>query len=286
MRWTLNEFFTELERDTERRVLFLEGPRDLAFWHQVVPIIERGDTAIYSISAVECDNVPGGERGRLIWFAQQVALSAYAERILFFADADTSVLLGQAVPANVILTDGRDLECYGYNAPCMEHINHVAFGRPPGGGAAVLSYIEAIARPLGLLRLGAARTKCRLPFQNGFDEGNFKRCATFRAGVASIDLNRTANTLLANARRREIEEVEGVTAADLVALVDGEGATHAATASVMLLHGKDIIAALAVVYDVGCDEMGRHLFSAIVYHLPTIRHQPNLAQAEQWVRAA
>lgn len=68
--WTLPEFLFERELDLTRKVLFVEGKRDLAFWRELVPSLERGNTVIYPISTIECEDADGGERGRLLCIAR------------------------------------------------------------------------------------------------------------------------------------------------------------------------------------------------------------------------
>jgi hypothetical protein len=86
--WTLAEFLFELEHDATRKVLFVEGLRDLSFWRNLVPSTVRGDTVIYPISVIQFESAEGGERGRMFCIASAVLASKMSVRVLFFADAD------------------------------------------------------------------------------------------------------------------------------------------------------------------------------------------------------
>jgi len=119
MSWTVAEFADELERDPRRRVLIVEGNRDVAFWKVIVPVMLRGDTVIYPISEILADPVSGGERGRLLWYARTIGETLLAQRLSFFADADNDRVLQIPQPKNVTLTDGRDLESYALSECCM-----------------------------------------------------------------------------------------------------------------------------------------------------------------------
>ena len=112
MAWTVGEFEYELQRDPQRRVLFVEGLRDLAFWKILVPIMERANTVIYPISEILIDIENGGERGRLFAFARLIQGGPLQARVRFFADADYDRILNIECPENVVLTDWRDLEAY------------------------------------------------------------------------------------------------------------------------------------------------------------------------------
>lgn len=60
MRWTVSEFLYELGVDGSRRVLFVEGARDVAFWNRLVPVLERANTAVYPISYMQIEHAFGG----------------------------------------------------------------------------------------------------------------------------------------------------------------------------------------------------------------------------------
>src|SRR5215216_1888695 len=120
MRWTRDELVFELRQDPARRVLFVEGVRDLVFWQDLFPVAERFDGVVYEISSLECPKGPGGERGRLIRAAAEFLDTPVAARVRFFADADSDRLLRNELPTNVILTGGRDLESYGLSESCID----------------------------------------------------------------------------------------------------------------------------------------------------------------------
>src|ERR1700731_4950895 len=122
MRWKLSEFIYEMQQDTDRRVFFVEGIRDQVFWSKSLQLARRSGTVVYAISTLDCGAVPGGERGRLLWAAEQLSSSSIAERLQFFADADFDRLLRRKNPDNMILTDGRDLESYFLLGKCCDHV--------------------------------------------------------------------------------------------------------------------------------------------------------------------
>jgi hypothetical protein len=69
MNWKIGELFYELQKDSKRRILFVEGKRNISLWKRLIPPEDRLDTVVYPISVVACDPVAGGERGRLLWCA-------------------------------------------------------------------------------------------------------------------------------------------------------------------------------------------------------------------------
>jgi len=283
MRWTPDEFIVNLKNDPAMKAMFIEGNRDEAFWKLLVPVAERNDAVIYPIANIHCDKVLGGERGRLLWFARLMENTPFTARIKFFADADHSRRMQEAVPSNVILTDGRDLEGYGFNDPCAHHICCIAFAKQESEVENLINSIIDAGRPIGLLRLAAVRADMNLPFQRVL-EGDIRGFAKMVKKKIELDLQSMIGKLLQVAVSLNTEKAKGVQVSQILALIEEEGVKHNGIAHREIVHGKDLLAAAALYLDVDWTEMERHLFSAIAFHLNIIRQEPNLSVAEAWVR--
>jgi hypothetical protein len=164
MRWTAKELLLELELDPGRRVLFLEGNRDLVFWRDTVPLRRGPGVVLYPISFLDCEQGDGGERGRLIRAARLFQASSAADRVHFFP------FFGRAPPPNVTFTDGRDLESYAISNNCLGHICNTGFATNRETGSALLSLLTELARPIGILRIASERAALGLPFQRTLSE--------------------------------------------------------------------------------------------------------------------
>jgi len=172
MSWTLSEFLLELEQDTSRRVLFVEGLRDISFWKAVVPPSERKDTVVYTIGEIEIEaSVLGGERGRLKHFAEQILPTTVAPRVLFFADDDCSSLVGACVPSNVVLTDGRDVEAYALTPSTFERLCVTGLAKSEAFACDLFECVVRIGRAAGLVRVTSDSEEWDLPFQKTTKNG-------------------------------------------------------------------------------------------------------------------
>ncbi len=274
MEWTLGELFYELEQDSERRILFVEGQRDLTFWREIVPSLDRRDTVIYPISVIACDPVDGGERGRLLWCAGVFGRGGFADRALFFADADCDAILCRSSPGKVIFTDGRDLESYCLTETCLVRLAMTGFKKDHAEATQVLPWVVAIARPIGLLRIAAERQGLSLPFQRTF-ERNFARFITGVRFAASLDETRLVSVLLQNAsislsRVAEVGELLADEARALARRQDHE-----------IVHGKDFIRSLAWLFAAREDQVEPMLFLSLDY--VGVRTLPNIQAVEAWI---
>jgi hypothetical protein len=273
--WTLSEFLFELGLDSTRRVLFVEGRRDLAFWRGLVPSLDRGDTVIYPITVIKCELAEGGERGRLLCIARAVLASESSGRILFFADADCDRILGRKEPTNVVLTDGRDLESYGLTQACLMCLCVRGIGMEEVAAEAVLNRVVDVTRPIGVLRVASARADLKLPFQRTFEARRDLR--RFLVGD-DLDVGRLISTLLQNA---------GISLArtqEVVELLRQENDRLTEVGHDQIVHGRDFTRALAYFFGLDEEQAERLLFLSIDF--AEVASRPNIAQVSCWMRSA
>jgi len=271
--WTLSEFLFEIELDPTRKVLFVEGLRDLAFWRGLVPSADRGDMVIYPVTMIECDLAEGGERGRLLCIALAVLASRSSGRILFFADADYDRILGRKEPRNVVLTDGHDLESYGLTQACLMCLCVRGIGMEEAAAEGVLNRVVDATRPIGVLRVASARADLKLPFQRTFEARRALR--RFLVGD-NLDIDRLISTLLQNA---------GISLArtgEVAELLRQETDRLSEIGHDQIVHGKDFTRALASFLDLDQGQTERLLFLSIDF--ADIASRPNIEQVRGWMR--
>ncbi len=276
--WTLAEFFFELERDLTRKVLFVEGKRDLAFWRELVPSLERGDTVIYPFSTIECEEPDGGERGRLLCIARAVLTSKLSCRVLFFADADYDRILERRQPSNVVLTDGRDLESYGLTQACVKRLCVRGVGMDEAAAEPVFDHVVKVTRPIGMLRVASTRARIELPFQRTFERRSVRKFLRGDQLDARVDVNKLISTLLQNA---------GLSLArtgEVVGLLQQRNETLIDIGHDQIVHGKDFTRALACCLGVDEEQSERLLFLSMDFR--EIASRLNIAQVHGWIRQA
>lgn len=279
--WTLDEFLYDLEQDVKKRVLFVEGKRDMAFWRELIPPSIRGDTVIYQINELEISNViSGGERGRLMWCAKQLSSLPCSDRVRFFADADGDRLLNNSVPENVWLTDGRDLEGYAQSPANVQQICSRGFPEIPAGRFEVIQlWTTGITRSIGVLRTVSARLNLDLPFQRTLQgNGRQNRLKRFLIGSgigAHLDLEKIGTTLLQNASipLPQLQEV--------MDQYNTEKERLSSYKDLQVVHGKDYLLGLSVALNIDVAQTERLLFTNLDYN--SVLKFPNINRTKEWV---
>jgi hypothetical protein len=150
--------------DRERRELYVEGSRDRLFFAWLLGREKNPNAAVVEIAMVESlEAAEGGERGRLLAFAEWMVRSE--AQLKCFADADWDRLFGRGAPANVWLTDKRDLEGYTLREECLEKVLRLGMATERLDARALLATVLRAAREVGILRVLSVRQDLRLPFQ-------------------------------------------------------------------------------------------------------------------------
>ncbi len=277
MRWAPQELLYELSQDAERRVLFVEGMRDLAFWRELVPSSTRPNGVIYPISFLECPNVEGGNRGRLLATASAFAATAGAGRVRFFADADADRVLQNEVPPNVFLTDGRDLESYGLSESCIDRICTIGFPSSDHRGKALLSAVTAVVRPVGILRIGTRKTGLNLPFRQSMELKGFGRFISDGENQPTLDIEYLIRVLIQNAGL-------SMTLCKKVSDMQREAeAAYVTTPDEQLVHGKDLLMFLAWWFKVDASQIERLFFLSLANEGSKIVDRPSILATRQWL---
>jgi len=219
--------------DRSRRELYVEGTRDRLFVLWLLGTNIDANASVREVDSVDLPEVPGGERGRLLYFANW--LGARDVRIRMFADADWDRILGRAVPDRVWLTDYRDMEGYVLCLKCVDKVLRIGIATDRVTANALLLNIIQQCRRLGLIRIMSELEGLNLPFQ----KTRLSRHLQVVESNVLVDIPGYLRALLQNAqislsRLKELEE-----------RLSRVHETYAATPDPDLVHGKDATALLA-----------------------------------------
>jgi hypothetical protein len=222
--------------DRSRKELYVEGARDRLFLSWLLGQRLNANASIREVSSVELPAVEGGERGRIIHFAE--ILGEEAIQLRMFADADWDRILGRTVPWRVWLTDSRDMEGYVLREECLSKTLSLGVGTERVSAARVLLTVRAHGRTLGAIRLMSELDSLNLPFQKTCVEKYMEG----KAGEVALDLKGYLRALLQNAhislaRLQELQE-----------RVHAVEALHDKVPDSEMIHGKDALAIVAVLF--------------------------------------
>jgi hypothetical protein len=220
--------------DHSRKELYVEGTRDRLFLTWLLGQRLNPNALIREIACVELPEQPGGERGRVIHFAE--LLGGVDVRIRMFADADWDRVLGRSVPGRVWLTDKRDLEGYILRVECLDKVLSLGLSTEKITAIEILKAVRQHGRRLGAARLMSELESLDLPFQK---TDVTKYLAVDAAGM-SLDLHGFLRALLQNAG------VSLVRLRELQNRIDSVEASHAKVPDAQMIHGKDAVAVIAV----------------------------------------
>ncbi|MCX5847673.1 MAG: DUF4435 domain-containing protein [Deltaproteobacteria bacterium] len=150
--------------DDQRHELFVEGESDRILLEWLARDTINPDVRILELDKyVEVDVHEGGAKGRILIVAAN--LQDRTTRARFFVDADYDILLGRAIPANVWITDRKDIEGYLAEITVMKKAIYLGLQREALNPWEVLSNVIVMCRDVGLLRIVSQRDCMDLPFQ-------------------------------------------------------------------------------------------------------------------------
>lgn len=266
------------EFDPLRKELYVEGHSDRLFLKWVAGTSKSKDALILEISWVEIDSdTDGGNRGRLITFAESIAHNDVNIRCFVDRDYDDFVPEGTPEhPWNTLVTDGRDMESYFLREDCFEKITLLAIGTERYEGNQLLQSLLSVAREIACVRLYSILQKLHLAFQ----ATNMRRSVSFdpNDGVYLLDLRRLVASLLQNTdisltRRDEVINGAKELCEEIKDMPD-----------VSIAHGKDVVALLGIAlnsHDISRE--AAHPILRTSFERAKIAEYPNLASVLQYL---
>jgi hypothetical protein len=248
------------------------------------PILARSDTVIYPSSIIEVNVQEGGERGRLLVFAQTVISSDFGDRIMFFVDADFDRLLERPIPSNVIFTNGRDLESYLLMDENLDALLTNAYIANKSEVDKFKEFLSKFCRPVGILRTICVAAGHSLPFQRCFlEDGGRRFLAKSSSGVMDLKLKQMIQSLLNFAGF-------GLTGLDaIVDLYKAEYKKWNIQPSCQILHGKDLINTIVWDFCSGSNVASHRrmveasIFAVIAAQKERVLGKANIAAVMSWI---
>jgi len=255
--FTFNELICQLRLDPKLRILFVEGGRDLAFWRKLVPISQRYNSTVYNIQIVEMDCNEGGNKGRLIELAKKITELGFIDRVKVFVDADNDHVLPKQYPDNVILTDYRDLESYGFSIECIEEMVSTGLAKEKINIAQIIDNLIQVGYPIGILRILSEEGTQKLGFSKTFKENGRKRYVDH--GKSELKIENLLRSLLQNSN------------ISLSLLDNYQTQLHGKCINLdgldkkLIIHGKDWLFFLGIALGINQNEVEPLIFMAINY---------------------
>jgi hypothetical protein len=276
-RWTIPEFIAEMKMDNLRRVLFVEGRRDLAFWKDMAPILHRSDTVIYPVSILEVEENFGGERGRLIKAAKEMAGTELSDRILFFTDADFDRFIEQLNVKQIVYTDTRDLETYALNSECISNLCSAGLALDEVDYDDLMSKLKSIGQTLHAIRLVSCRDDLRLPVNATLKDKGLKKFID--TDTMEFGTDKFVNTLIERSDHSLAIKSDFLTkSSEILGSFDKYDFDQT-------VHGKDFILALAFLLNKSCEVVEPLIFMAISNCSDQVRSRPNIKAVLSWIEA-
>ncbi|WP_438967276.1 DUF4435 domain-containing protein [Flavobacterium sp.] len=189
IRRTPEAIIKSFEMDPDKKAIYVEGLTDRLFFEHLFSKIDNGQTIFFEIDSVEIPIDEGGNRSRLIEFAQKIENST--AKIKCFIDADFNRILNNENLNNaIILTDFRDLESYLYEHEYLNKFIKIGLKTDKITPEFLLNEFSK-AKSIAILRLCSTEQKFDFPFQR-INE-NFSRYYSPQTGL-NIEKYKTALT--------------------------------------------------------------------------------------------
>lgn len=280
-RWTFSDLAEELRQDPKRKILFVEGKRDIIFWKRIVPILDRISTVVYSANEVDIPENNDGNKGRLISLARKLLDAGLQDRVKVFVDADYDRIFRATFPPNVVLTDFRDLESYANCEEILEFIFCDCFGKSSDAVAVARQSIDEACRPIATSRIWSLLNKKKLPFQATLLNNGYEKYCRIRSGkIESFNTRRLLNALCANSMP-PIHNVD-----EILEIVEGAIMLTSNIDSRDFVHGKDFVSVLALLLSLEEEAATAQVFSALFANPGAYMGNENISGMESWLRSA
>lgn len=144
-----------LEMDPDRKMLIVEGKEDRFLIEYLSDNQLDSNLIILEIDSIDIAvNVEGGNRGRLLYFANLT--SEEADRLKFFIDKDYSQYIGEYLPNQITETDFKDIESYLIDEECLTKFLKIGIKTEKVNSADFISEIKK-AQFFGFVRIASLK---------------------------------------------------------------------------------------------------------------------------------
>jgi len=142
--------------------------------------------------------------------------------------------------------------------------------------ADLLPVVAAVTRPIGVLRIMAAREGVGLAFQRTLRNNRIRRFLRGEYLGVTLDIERLLSTLLQNSHISLTQKD------DFVARLTEETERCSRFGDDQIIHGKDFVAALASIFSMLPETMEALVFACI--DIGEVRRFANIQAVENWIR--
>ncbi|WP_319549324.1 DUF4435 domain-containing protein [Desulfogranum marinum] len=273
MRYTITELIGELALDREKKILFVEGGRDLSFWRKFTPPSTRPNSSIYPICMIDVPAISGGERGRLIELVKILNQNGLEDRVSIFIDGDNNKILELTLPDNAITTDYRDLETYCFNAECINELIQTGLANNNVSFNDLSNKLISFSYPIGLLRIESEESGIDLPFQRTFQKNKRKNYILNNGENIELNEHKLLVNLIQNSSTLAMTNYE-----EIKEKLDKKKEDLEQIDIRLIIHGKDWFFILAELLSIPHESVEALLFISLNYE--ELHDLPNLKSTE------
>lgn len=264
-----------LELDPKRKVLFVEGKADRLFLEFLSDGEIGTDSNIIEIESVDFhERIEGGNRGKIIYFASLV--SEEEERIKFLADRDYGKYTGEEIPANVILTDFKDLESYLIEEKFLDKFLKIGLKTEKIRAKQLLNEINK-AKYFGFIRITSLEKNMNLSI-NTTNERLSKYLSVDKTFTLSINEDKYLEILLQNS-------AFAINKKDLVSNINEISKKYSKEEKRDIIHGKDALSVIQYIcIKIGFKAENIESVFWMGFDSSKINNYPNLKKAVDYLK--
>ena len=264
-----------LELDPKRKVLFVEGKADRLFLEFLSDGEIGTDSNIIEIESVDFhERIEGGNRGKIIYFASLV--SEEEERIKFLADRDYGKYTGEEIPANVILTDFKDLESYLIEEKFLDKFLKIGLKTEKIRAKQLLNEINK-AKYFGFIRITSLEKNMNLSI-NTTNERLSKYLSVDKTFTLSINEDKYLEILLQN-------PAFAINKKDLVSNINEISKKYSKEEKRDIIHGKDALSVIQYIcIKIGFKAENIESVFWMGFDSSKINNYPNLKKAVDYLK--
>lgn len=264
-----------LELDPKRKILFVEGKADRLFLEFLSDGEIGTDSNIIEIESVDFhERIEGGNRGKIIYFASLV--SEEEERIKFLADRDYGKYTGEEIPANVILTDFKDLESYLIEEKFLDKFLKIGLKTEKIRAKQLLNEINK-AKYFGFIRITSLEKNMNLSI-NTTNERLSKYLSVDKMFTLSINEDKYLEILLQNS-------AFAINKKDLVSNINEISKKYSKEEKRDIIHGKDALSVIQYIcIKIGFKAENIESVFWMGFDSSKINNYPNLKKAVDYLK--
>ncbi|MBL0109726.1 MAG: DUF4435 domain-containing protein [Saprospiraceae bacterium] len=193
-----------LEMDPDRKMLIVEGREDRLFIEYLSDNQLDNNLMILEIDSIDItENIEGGNRGRLLYFAKLSPEDT--DRLKFFIDKDYSQYIGEEIPKKITETDFKDIESYLIDEDCINKFLKIGIKTEKINTLDFLSEIKK-AQYFGFVRIASLKSGYNLSV-NKTNEKLAKYLSIVANGKVEIKSKEYLTSLIQNSTKKYLYKI-------------------------------------------------------------------------------